>query len=520
MRKLPLLLTAFGIAIVLFIGAMNRDRRGSQQLEVLKERYAQRHIPSVDHAKLPALKKQFSSPQELTLTCISCHTERHKEVMKSSHWNWERGEYIEGRGIRYIGKKNVLNNFCIGITANEESCNKCHIGYNWTDTTFNFNKAENVDCLSCHDNTNTYVKAANGYPDTSVNLTNVAQHVGRPLRTNCGTCHFFGGGGNNVKHGDLEKALFDTNRDVDVHMASDGEDMQCVDCHTAENHKMLGKMYSVSSMNRNRSSCEQCHTTAPHNDDVLNEHISKVACQSCHIPEYAKVNSTKMEWDWSAAGKLKDGKPYEEDDSLGNHTYMSIKGSFVWKRNVKPEYVWFNGTASHYLVGDTVSVTPIHINTLHGSYNDADSKIIPVKIHRAKQPFDPINKVLIQPKLYSSQKGDGAFWKDFDWATATKEGMKAIHQPYSGTYTFVQTEMTWPINHMVSPKEKAVACVECHTRNNSRLAGLNDFYMPGRDSNSTIETLGIGAMLVTLFGIVLHASARVIISNKKKEKEA
>ena len=35
----------------------------------------------------------------------------------------------------------------------------------------------------------------------------------------------------------------------------------------------------------------------------------------------------------------------------GNHTYLSIKGSFKWGKILKPEYVWFNGTAEHYLIG-------------------------------------------------------------------------------------------------------------------------------------------------------------------------
>ncbi len=517
MKKLPLIFVALGIGIILFIGALNKNRSGTEHLERLQERYAKKPIASVDHAKLPALQRDFSSPQEVTLACISCHTERHKEVMQSSHWNWEREEYIEGRGIRYVGKKNILNNFCIGIATNEESCNKCHAGYNWTDPRFDFGDARNVDCLACHDNSNTYVKASHGYPDTSVNLTNVAQHVGRPMRSNCGACHFFGGGGNNVKHGDLEQALFDPTRDVDVHMASDGADLQCVDCHTAENHKMLGKLYSVSSMNRDRSSCEQCHTDAPHNDEFLDEHTSKVACQTCHIPEYAKVNSTKMQWDWSTAGKLKDGKPYEEDDSLGNHTYMSIKGTFVWERHVKPEYVWFNGTASHYLLGDTASAgNPIRINRLNGDYSDPEAKIIPVKIHRGKQPYDPVNRMLIQPKLYAPQKGEGAFWKDFDWNRAAAEGMKSVNLPYSGKQTFVETEMTWPVNHMVSPKSESVACIECHTRNGSRLANLQDFYIPGRDYQPLVERLGVGLLLAAFFGAAIHASARVFISKRKR----
>ena len=103
-----------------------------------------------------------------------------------------------------------------------------------------------------------------------------------------------------------------------------------------------------------RRSCEECHGETPHAEDILNEHTLKVACQTCHIPTYAKVNPTKMRWDWSTAGRLRDGKPYEEKDALGDDSYVSIKGSFVWGRNVKPEYVWFNGTASHYLLGDTV----------------------------------------------------------------------------------------------------------------------------------------------------------------------
>jgi octaheme c-type cytochrome (tetrathionate reductase family) len=358
-------------------------------------------------------------------------------------------------------------------------------------------------------------------PDASVDLANVARHVGKPMRTNCGTCHFFGGGGNNVKHGDLEKALFDPSRDVDVHMASDGEDMQCVDCHTAHKHQMLGKMYSVSSMNRNRVECEQCHTAMPHVDDILNKHTLKVACQTCHIPEYAKVNPTKLYWDWTTAGKLKDGKPYEETDSNGTDIYMSIKGSFRWGKNLKPDYIWFNGTASHYLIGDTIDPSvPVKINTLYGSYDDPESKIVPVKIHRAKQIYDMTYNYLIQPKTVSTKEGDGGFWKEFNWNRAAEEGMKRIDLPYSGKYGFVETEMTWPINHMVSPKAKTVPCIECHTRNSSRIASLTGFYIPGRDYTSWVDNLGAGLILLTLAGVLVHGGVRIAASRKQKENNA
>ncbi len=517
MKKIIIPLVAFSIFVLYFVSTIIKKNVDPPSTAALKEQFSGTTKPSVDHSKFPQLKKRFAKPQEVTAACIDCHNERHTEVMKSSHWNWEREEYIEGRGIRYIGKKNILNNFCIGINTNEQSCNKCHIGYGWGDKNFDFTDSNNVDCLACHDNSNLYTKKSSGagMPDPSVDLSFVAQRVGRPTKSNCGTCHFFGGGGNNVKHGDLEKALFDTHRDVDVHMASDGVNLDCVDCHTSEKHQMLGKVYSLSSMNRNRSTCEQCHTETPHKNEVINEHSMKVACQTCHIPAYAKVNLTKMGWDWSTAGKMLNGKPYEIKDSLGNITYSSLKGTFTWERNVRPEYVWFNGTASHYLTGDTNSTQePIKMNTLHGRYDDPESKIIPVKIHRAKQPYDPINKFVVQPKTFSLVEGDGGYWKDFDWNTSIQHGMDYVGLPYSGQYIFATTEMYWPINHMVSPKANTVPCIECHTREKSRVGNLKDFYMPGRDYNASIEMLGIGAIIFSLFAVGIHAVVRII--SKKK----
>jgi octaheme c-type cytochrome (tetrathionate reductase family) len=344
----------------------------------------------------------------------------------------------------------------------------------------------------------------------------VAQSVGRPTRTDCGTCHFFGGGGNNVKHGDLDEALFEPTRDLDVHMASGGANLQCVDCHTARNHQLKGKLYSLSSMNRNRVTCEQCHTAMPHADDRLNEHAVRVACQTCHIPEFARANATKMTWDWSTAGRLKDGKPYEVDDHDGNPTYLSIKGTFTWQKNVVPEYVWFNGTAGHYLLGDRVAAgEPIALNTLNGSAADPESKIVPVKIHRARQPYDPATRMLIQPKLYAAAKGEGAFWRDFDWARAAAAGMTAVGQPYSGTYTFVDTRMAWPVNHMVAPKERALACNQCHTREGSRLAGVPGLYLPGRDRNRTVDLLGGLAVAAAFAGAFIHGSARLVVRRRR-----
>jgi octaheme c-type cytochrome (tetrathionate reductase family) len=347
----------------------------------------------------------------------------------------------------------------------------------------------------------------------------VAQQVGPPDRVNCGTCHFFGGGGNNVKHGDLEQALFDAPRTVDVHMGTYGMDMSCTDCHTADQHQMLGKAYSVSSMNRDRVECAQCHSDVPHDDDVLNSHTLKVACQTCHIPTYAKVNPTKMSWDWSTAGQLKDGKPFHVTDSTGMDTYASIKGTFTWSSNVKPEYIWFNGTASHYLMGDTIDPSkPVAMNTLYGGYDDPDSKITPVKVHKATQIYDTQHRYLIQPKTYSSAPGDSGFWREFNWSKAAAAGMKEVGLPFSGSYGFVPTEMTWPVNHMVAPASETVSCEECHTPNNGRLANLQGFYLPGRDSSPWVESIGGAVVIATLLGVGIHGGLRYVTYRRRMKR--
>jgi octaheme c-type cytochrome (tetrathionate reductase family) len=509
------------IFLLVLINLFNsEDEYYNLKLEELKQEYAIKPLPSIDHSKLPALQREFATPQEVTEVCISCHTERHIEIMNSAHWNWERVSYLEGRGVAAAGKKNVLNNFCLGAQSNELTCAMCHIGFGMTNDLFDYKNARNVDCMVCHDNSDEYSKgsAMAGYPTRTVNLTKVAQSVGSPKKANCGSCHFFSGGGNNVKHGDLEVAQLACERDIDVHMAANGMNMTCVSCHTAENHQIKGRLYSVSSTNSSRATCEQCHTGTPHFDDLLNRHNAKVSCQACHIPVYARVNPTKMSWKWSDAGKLRNGEPYREFNSDSTIEYQSIKGTFVWDRNVEPDYIWFNGTADHYLLGDTIKSVPVEMNTLFGSHDDKESKIVPVKIHTGDQVYDKVNNILIQPKLYSENKGDSAYWKDFDWETASAAGMKRVGLPYSGEHGFVETIMYWPINHMVAPKDQTVGCAECHMRGeNGRLANLSGFYLPGRDHNSALDLIGSLLFFGALGAVIVHAAIRIIISIRRKE---
>ena len=45
-----------------------------------------------------------------------------------------------------LGKKNVINNYCLSTGTNLGACATCHVGYGWKDASFDFTVQENV-CL-------------------------------------------------------------------------------------------------------------------------------------------------------------------------------------------------------------------------------------------------------------------------------------------------------------------------------------------------------------------------------------
>lgn len=403
----------------------------------------------LDHKQF--FPKKFERPQDVTRACLSCHKDAAEGLMKTSHWTWLGGETMvpgHDRPSR-IGKRNLVNNFCIGITGNWRSCTKCHAGYGWADDTFDFSNAENVDCLVCHDRTDTYAKGMNGMPAKSVDLQLVAQKVGYPRRTNCLTCHGYGGGGEGVKHGDIDATLDTPAAADDVHMGK--HNFLCTDCHVTTRHDISGRSYAVSVEGSGVVDCTNCHRDVPHRNERINLHLRSVACQTCHIPSFARRHPTKTAWDWSKAG---DGS--RKDDA---HRYLRIKGEFVYDNDVTPVYAWFNRTMDRYLLGDTLDPGKItDINRPRGDIRDRDALIWPFKVHLAKQPYDVKHRRLVVP----TTGGEGGFWETFDWERSLRLGAEATGMPYSGSYGFARTRMYWALSHTVAPKEKALQCDDCH----------------------------------------------------------
>ncbi len=493
---------------------------------------------TADHSMFEALAQRFASGRDLTKACLSCHNLAAKQVHTSTHWNWEFSNQETGQ---LLGKKNLLNSTLISVSSNGPYCALCHIGNKWTEEAFDFSSEEQVDCLACHDTTGTYaskkmhqlrVKCSACHVEfdqskarevvRKPNLSELAKRVGKPNLASCGSCHFYSDGGDGIKHGDLDTSLLSASRHLDAHMAKDGLDYSCTTCHKAEGHEMRGTRYDpeakdtqgIDVVGGSRATCESCHGLAPHPDSAnhkLNDHVDRIACQTCHIPTLARGGRpTKTYWDWSTAGRLDDaGKEIVEKDGEGRIIYSTQRGGSQWAENLVPDYVWFNGKIEYLTIDDKINPdSVVQLNTLAGSSDDPESRIWPVKTLRGKQPIDAVNATLASVRLFG--KKDDAFWEAYDWTASVGAGMKAAGREFSGKVGFVETEIRNPINHTIAPAEDSLTCVSCHSRN-GRMAGVPGIFMPGRGSGAIVDIFGLLLIGVSVLVVLGHATLRALM---------
>lgn len=486
---------------------------------------------TTDHSKLAPLQRDFRSGPEITAACISCHSEAETQFHQTIHWTWNAGK--NAKGVEMGKSRYSLNNYCISANARaDKSCYDCHPGWSVD--------SDSINCLVCHgrkdvkwgevfEDLNAFLEAEDAESkqlaaELSSEVRAAVGAVGRPTRKNCGGCHFYGGGGDGVKHGDLDSSLTNPSRTLDVHMGTDGQNFECVRCHTTKQHKIAGRIYTMPAFTERKSlieddltakiSCESCHGATPHKaGSKANDHTDRVACQTCHIPAFARVNPTKMSWDWAESGQLKDGKPYKTKGAFGKEDYLSIKGRMVWDKNVKPDYFWFNGSIDSLTAKDTIDPSGV-VRLSHpvGDRSDPNARIFPFKIHHGNQPYDTIERTLLVPLL----SGDHGYWKTLNWEDALTRGSDALDLKFSGQFDFVKTTYVFPTTHMVAPRENALACAECHVRDKGRMATLAGFYMPGRDGAGPVDSVGWLLVLGSLAGVCLHGLGRVFTNGKRK----
>ena len=434
-----------------------------------------------------------------TNDCLACHGLIGADMLMRAHFTWQGvSSNITGFEEGPHGKNDLINNFCVAVPTNEGRCAQCHAGYGYDDKNFDFNDMTKVDCLVCHDQTGTYQKApttaglpVETLPDgTPLDLNKVAQSVaaneGKPTIKNCIGCHAKAGGGDNVKHGDLALSLVNTTKEFDVHMGTDGANLDCVACHSiaadGSDHGIGGMPYHSVDEGELKT-CEGCH------GDANNVHAGKpvepiitshpmLACQVCHIPTFARNTPTKTEWYWESAGDVERGEEYDPSFDYGEKgvpVYDPKKGNFVWQSNVRPTLRYFDGKWDRFIInandkftGTPTTETPVALGEPSADRNTVGAKIYPFKKMIGNQPADANNNTVLVPHLFGSKGGPNPYWGNWNWDLALQDGAAYTKQTYSGEFLWVPTVMYLTVNHEIAPKEQAYgyggpgSCGDCH----------------------------------------------------------
>lgn len=407
-------------------------------------------------------------------------------MLATGHWKWEGvATNVVGVEGEVHGKRDFINNFCVAVPTNEGRCAQCHIGYGFVDKDFDFSNPTKIDCLICHDQTGTYKKGQTngGLPDPAVDLQAVARSIdvndGVPQRINCIVCHANAGGGDNVKHGDLALSLLNTARQYDVHMATNGANMTCVDCHDVDrtpggevaSHGIGGMAYHSVDEGTMRE-CVDCHgdPSAIHRPPAVRQMVEshpRLACQVCHIPAIARRNSTVTEWYWSEAGDLERVPVLDED---GRPDYDPKKGEFVWTSNVRPVLRYHNGKWNRVMIGvnDQRPEDPVVLASPAADRSDPDAMIFPFKRMIGNQVADAENDTVLVPHLFKATAAmPYPYWGLYDWPLSIWDAVGyPTGQTFSGEHKFVATEALLAVDHEVAPKQDAFGangeCSDCH----------------------------------------------------------
>jgi hypothetical protein len=418
---------------------------------------------------------------EGTKTCLTCHLNEATAFHSSVHYQWSgNASDAEGLDSPTAGKMGGINDFCIYPDINwlgrlltvdgaqvDGGCARCHTGLGAKPSPIaSQDQLENIDCLICHAPSykRTLQQVGNEFrfvPDTakmSVSLLQAAVDLRLPGKDACLNCHTKAGGGDNFKRGDISEAHRNATTALDVHMAPSaqgGAGLACTGCHTTTAHRMAGRGVDM----RQRDSdalleCSTCHSNLPHDDSRLNTHTTRVACNVCHVPEFAKGAPTDMRRDWSLPGEV------------SNVTRL-VEPHMVMQSNVTPVYRFFNGRSRFYQFGSEAVQQANGLVLMAGplgSRTEPGAKITAMKRHTGSQPIDPKTQYLLPLKI-------GTFFQTGDLAAAVAQGAAAVGWANNG-YAFAETERFMGLYHEVAPASQALACSSCHGGNRLDFAAL------------------------------------------------
>ena len=241
-----------------------------------------------------------------------------------------------------------------------------------------------------------------------------------PTRDNCGKCHFDGGGGNNVKHGDLDESLLFPSAELDVHMGE--HNFLCTDCHTTEDHADQGQAAGRQLHHRPRKSRWPAPTATPpdlHDDERIN-----CTRRQRRLPDLPHPGHGAQGPDQGLPGT---GPPPARICPRITTPISRSRARSSTKRTYQPTYKWFNGNADYrYLLGDTIRPDAADADEPAGRQTSTTPtpRSSPSRCTSPTSPTTYGNNTLLQPVT----AGEDGFWSEFDWDKAF-ELADAVHRP-------------------------------------------------------------------------------------------
>ncbi|MDR9501042.1 MAG: cytochrome c3 family protein [Desulfurivibrionaceae bacterium] len=496
-------------------------------------------VPDPDPNPHSGITGTFATPADVTAKCLECHAAEGFEAVNSLHGMKPTPAPSVLNTSGDSQKLSEINTFCSypdpGMAG--AACLGCHP----TLGKYENLTAADIDCLRCHNDA--YQSMYPGDPDPAnhdnivdwqgtaktyvpadrddvtgefyvtfnwdampgLTAEDLIQGVHLPTTSTCLSCHAKAGGGDWTKRGDIGLSSANPTHDEDVHLASvasGGAGLQCADCHTPVTHQIPGRGIDLRPEEGGPvKACIECHAgkDAPGGHEAAGRHTARVACQSCHIPAFAKGGATEMWRDWKT--------PHWNPALCGGQGAWAGEEHKV--ADVAPDHVFFDGTSYVYGLDQTLSqVDPISgfvtVADANGHVNDAVgvSKLVPVKRHQSNMAVMSsgvdTGKVIPFDVVWQFKTGL------FDEAA---ERGKA-YAGYAGSHEWKWLEAEMAINHGVSPADNVAECTSCHH-------AKGDFSV---ETESKLDKLGYRLKDADKNGVVDGADAAIICSQCHGDK--
>jgi hypothetical protein len=433
---------------------------------------------------------EYSGPS----TCVGCHPAQAQGMFGSDHYqlfgptpNVPNVEGDAGKGL--LG----FNTYCgTPVSSSRATCGACHAGYGRTPSaTQTPEQLNNIDCLLCHQDlylrklagpfaTRTftdYLGVAHTWqmpihdPDGSfywqpdeahmtVSILDAARTVHLPSRKSCLRCHAYAGGADGTKRGDLSSACENPATSIDFHMSPLGANLSCQSCHQSANHHLLGRGLDLLPNDRPEAlTCTtSCHSARPHGDTSRDNHAARIACQTCHIPHYAKGVDTEIARNWNA--------PFWSSSVFSGQG--GYKPGETRASNLTPSYKWYDLTSNVYVLGQvpayTASTGKYEMGLPLGTVRSPGSKIHPMKEHSSIAGMHNATSQLIPHSTFK-------YFATGNFAQAVADGM--VYAGLTGGWTQVSLHTYQTINHGTEPASSALLCGQCHASLSGGPARMN-----------------------------------------------